>query len=155
MKTLIAAVLAFAFLAVPAAAQPAMPGCPAAGAIPCTATKGGTPFLIHSAVGNNAALIGAAGPHTLVELTIQQTTTTLMDVRLYDSATAPTCSSATGVVANYVAQSTAVVGSAIQTIHLGTGKSFLLGIGICITGANADNDNTNAATGLNVNGSYN
>jgi hypothetical protein len=116
-------------------------------------TGGATPGHILSAASNNSTNIKASSG-TLFELTYQQTTTTLMDIRLYDTASAPTCSSSTGVVANYVVQSNAV--SAGATINLGpVGKKFASGIGICITGANADNDNTNAVTGLNVNYSYN
>ena len=114
---------------------------------------GATPGHILSAASNNSTSIkGSAG--TLYELTYLQTTTTLMDIRLYDTASAPTCSSATGVVNNYVVQSNVI--SAGATINMGpVGKKFVNGIGICITGANADNDNTNAVTGLNVNYSYN
>jgi hypothetical protein len=116
------------------------------------ATGGATPGHILSAASNNATNIKASAG-TLSELSILQTTTTLMDVRLYDTATTPTCSSATGVVANYVVQSNAV--SPGMTIPLGPfGKAFVNGIGICITGANADNDNTSAVTGLNVNYSF-
>lgn len=123
-----------------------------AATLAAAATGGCTSGVILSAASNNSTSIkGSAG--TLCELVIIQTTTTLMDVRLYDTGSAPTCSSATGVVANYVVQSNAT--SPGMVINLGTfGKAFASGIGICITGANANNDNTNAATGLNVNYSF-
>ena len=87
-------------------------------------------------------------------MTVIQTTTTLMDVRFYDTASSPTCSSATGMKLNFVAQSN--VTSPGFTYNLGpTGVAFTSGIGVCITGANANNDNTNATTGLNLVYSYN
>ena len=117
------------------------------------ATGGCTPGHILSGASNNAANIkNAAG--TLCSLTWLQTTATLMDIRFYDTSSSPTCSSSTGVVANFVvaANTTSPVGS----IYLGAyGMKFSSGISICITGANADNDNTSAVTGLNVNYSYN
>jgi hypothetical protein len=114
---------------------------------------GASPGHILSAASNNSTSIkGSAG--TLYSLTWLQTTTTLMDIRLYDTASAPTCGSATGVIANFVVQSNAT--SPGGSPNLGpTGIKFANGIGICITGANADNDNTNAVTGLNVDYAYN
>ena len=90
----------------------------------------------------------------MCELSFMNTTTSLFSVRLYDTATAPSggapCNSATGVVANYVAQSNAT--SPGFTINMGPfGKAFANGIVVCITGANANNDNTNAVTGGNLN----
>jgi len=115
-------------------------------------TGGCTPGVILTAASNNSTSIkGSAG--ILCELTVINTTVTLVDVRLYDTASAPTCSSATGVVANYPVQANTV--SPGFALPLGAyGKQFTLGIGICITGANANNDNTNAVTGINVNYAY-
>lgn len=117
------------------------------------ATGGCTPGHLLSAATNNSTNVkGSAG--TLCSLTIVNTTATLGDLRLYDSATAPTCSSATGVVANFAIQSNAT--SPGMTVNLGPyGMKFSNGIGFCYTGANADNDNTNAATGANINYAWN
>lgn len=124
------------------------------GAVSLTAptTGGCTPGVMLTAATNNSTSIkGAAG--ILCELTVINTTVTAVDVRLYDVAVAPTCSSATGVVANYPVQANTV--SPGFALPLGAyGKQFTLGIGICVTGANANNDNTNAVTGINVNWAY-
>lgn len=124
------------------------------GVVVLSSTVGGaTGGTILSAASNNSTSIKASAG-TLYSLTLIQTTTTLMDVRFYDTASAPTCSSATGMKLNFVAQSNAT--SAGATYNLGpTGVAFTTGIGVCITGANANNDNTNAATGLNLIYAYN
>lgn len=106
--------------------------------------------VVLSAVSNNSQMVGTAGPRQLFEITALTTAAALMDVRLYDTATAPTCSSATGMKANYPVLSKADGGG--FTITFGAlGKTFNLGIGLCITGANANDDNTNATTGMNLN----
>jgi hypothetical protein len=59
-----------------------------------------------------------------------------------------------GVVANIPIQSNAT--SPGVTVNLGPfGAKFASGIGFCLTGAVADNDNTSAATGAVVNYSFN
>jgi hypothetical protein len=143
------------------AATSAIPGCAAS---PCattignvglvaTPTGGATGGTILSAASNNATSIKGS-PGTLTSLTWLQTTTTLMDIRFYDVAGTPTCSSATGMKLNFVVQSNAISGGA--TVNLGpSGIAFTTGIGICITGANANNDNSSATTGLNVIYGYN
>lgn len=112
-------------------------------------TGGARVSTILSAVSNNSTLI-KAGPATLYAFTWVQTTTTLMDIRYYDTATAPTCSSATGMKINLPAQSNAVSAGATITPGGPVGVAFANGIGVCITGANANNDNANATTGLNL-----
>lgn len=105
-----------------------------------------------SAASNNSTNVKAS-PGTLCELVVINTTASLVDLRLYDLSSAPTCSSATGVIANYPVQANTT--SPGFAIPLGAwGKGFASGIGFCLTGANADNDNTNAVTGVNLNWSY-
>lgn len=112
------------------------------------ATGGATGGTILSAASNNSTSIKASAG-TLYSVSWLQTTTTLMDIRFYDTASAPTCSSATSMKLNFVAQSNATSPGA--TISLGpAGIAFTSGIGVCITGANANNDNSNAAVGLNL-----
>lgn len=125
--------------------------------IAAAATGGCTGQVILSAASNNAIVIGTATAHTLCWLRWENTAPSLMSIRAYDTATAPSgaapCNSATGVVTNDVAQSNAV--SAGGVANLGPfGQAFANGIVICITGVNANNDNTNAATGLNLNVGY-
>lgn len=112
------------------------------------ASQTAQPQTILSAASNNSTLVKAT-PGTLLSLTWMNTAATLMDLRFYDQATAPACSSATNMVANFVVQANTVSPGA--TPNLGpTGLRFVNGIALCITGANANNDNSNAATGLNV-----
>lgn len=114
--------------------------------------NGCLPGRLLSAASNNSTNIKASAG-TLCELTVINTTATLVDLRLYDTSSAPTCSSATGVIANYPVQANTT--SPGFSINLGMyGKAFATGIGFCLTGANADNDNTNAVTGVNLNWSY-
>jgi hypothetical protein len=116
------------------------------------ASGGATPGHFLSAATNNSTSVkGSAG--TLYTLEVVQTTTTLGDLRLYDSAAAPTCSSATGVVKNYAVQSNATSPGFI--INFGpAGITFANGIGICLTGAVSDSDNTSFVTGVQVNYSF-
>jgi hypothetical protein len=116
-----------------------------------SATTGGcTPGskLLATASVNSNSIKGVAG--TLCSLTVIQTTTTLGDLRIYDSAAAPTCSSSTGVVANIPIQSNATSPGVV--VNIGTfGHNFSNGIGYCFTGAVADNDATNwGGTNLGV-----
>ena len=104
--------------------------------------------ILSAASTNSTSIKGSAG--TLLAVSWLQTAPTLMDIRFYDTASAPTCSSATGVKFNFVAQANTV--SAGATIQLPSGGvAFSNGIGVCITGGNSDSDNSNAATGLNLN----
>jgi len=106
--------------------------------------------LLSAATANSTNVKSSAG--VIHDITITQTTTTLGDFRLYDSATAPTCSSATGVIGNWAVQSNAV--SPGMHLTFPNGKVFVNGISFCLTGAVADNDNTNFTTGVQVNMDY-
>jgi len=105
-----------------------------------------------SAASTNATII-KGGPGTLCAITWLNTTNTLMDIRLYDTPSTPNCGSASGLVANFVAQGNTINPGA--TIVLGgAGLVFATGIGMCVTGGNANNDTTPAVTGLNINYSF-
>jgi hypothetical protein len=117
------------------------------------ATGGCSSTIIHTAASNNATVIGTAAAHTLCGFRWEQTTTTLMDIRFYDTAVAPAagvpCNSGSNVQSNDVVQSNATSPGGV--VNLGpTGEAFASGIVVCITGANTDSDNTNAVTGLNL-----
>jgi hypothetical protein len=116
-----------------------------------SASGGATPYHVGSAASNNSTNVKASAG-TVYDLTIINTTTTLGDFRFYDSASAPTCSSATGVVNNLPVQSN-VISPGLHLNYPG-GKLFANGISFCYTGAVADNDNTNAATGVQINIDY-
>lgn len=77
------------------------------------------------------------------------TTGTIYYLRLYDSASAPTCSSATGFVTSIPIPASAA-GAGTQLSFGSYGVNFLAGIAWCITGGGSSTDNTNAATGIFV-----
>ena len=124
----------------------------ALGAAALAQSTGANPGHLLSAASTNATSIKSSGG-VLLTLSYIQTGTTPAWLRLYDTAGTPNCGSATGVKANYPIQSNAT--SAGATLNLGpNGLAFFNGIGFCLTGGAADNDNTNAATGINLNWSY-
>jgi fibronectin-binding autotransporter adhesin len=129
----------------------------AAATLAAAATGGCTGGTLLTAATNNATVIGSAAAHTLCWLRWENTTTSLVDIRLYDTATAPSggapCNSATNVVSNDVVQSNATSPGGVA--NLGPfGHAFANGVVICVTGANANNDNTNAVTGINISYGY-
>lgn len=124
------------------------------GVSPVAAPLGGaTPFHLISAASTNSTNVkNAAG--TLYALYLVNTTSTIYYLRLYNLSSAPTCSSATGVTHNIpIPANTSGAGIAVPIGP--NGEAYSTGIGYCLTGAFADNDNTNAATGVAINGSYN
>jgi hypothetical protein len=76
------------------------------------------------------------------------TTAVIYYLKLYDKATAPVAASDVPVLTLPVPVSTARASSPIFSVD---GFSFLNGMGFCLTGGIADNDNTNAATGVAIN----
>jgi len=124
---------------------------------PQTSTTMGCPSssLNYSAATNNATLI-KNGPGSICTITVTQSTTTAMELKLYNLASQPTCSSATGLIDNIPIPSSATSPGYHLTYpmgrYLGTGISF------CLTafGAPASStDNGNAATGVTVSFTYN
>lgn len=78
---------------------------------------------------------------------IINTTATVYYLRLYNTATGPTCSSATGFIRSIPIPSNATSGGGIVRIadlpvNYGTGISY------CLTGGSGSTDNTNAAVGI-------
>jgi hypothetical protein len=120
-----------------------------------SATTGGcTPYHLAggTAATTNSTLI-ITGTHTLCSLSATNTTATVVYLRVYDQAAAPTCSSATGAVHTYPIPANTAVGGI--NIPVGTfGEAATLGWGYCVTGGAADTDNTAAVTGIFINGSY-
>jgi hypothetical protein len=110
----------------------------------------GAHFL--SAATNNSTSIKSTGGQVW-QVTVINTTSSAADLRLYNSAAAPTCSSATGVVWNIPIPANTTAAGVVFSIP--TGLFFTKGIGVCLTASNADNDNTNTVTGLNVNIAFN
>lgn len=121
-------------------------------AIPAVADDGCTPFHGTSAASTNATSVKASRA-TLCTLQIVNTTATIYYFRMYDLATAPTCSSATGAVHSWPVPAS-TTGGGISIPLAPYGENFAAGLAFCVTGGGGDTDNTNAATGVYWNGSY-
>lgn len=116
-------------------------------------TGGCTPTHVLSAASTNSTNIKASAG-TVCSITIVQNTATAADFRFYDSASAPTCSSGTGVVANYGVQ--ANTSSPGLSPNLGPfGLLFSTGIGFCLTAYDGtDTNNSNSVTGIQIDIAY-
>lgn len=110
-----------------------------------------TPYHALSAATNNATSV-ATGALTVWDLQLINTTATVVYFRFYDSAVSPTCSSATGVIFGVAVPASATGNGLVPSFPVG--KVFISGIAYCLTGAVADNDNTNAVTGIQINFNY-
>lgn len=100
-----------------------------------------------SAATNNSTLV-TTGNGAIWDFQAVNTTATLYYVRFYDTAVAPTCSSPTGVIANFPVPAS-TTGNGIAP-SFPKGKIYSTGLGFCITAGSADNDNTSAATGVTI-----
>lgn len=103
---------------------------------------------------NSASIKGSAG--NLLAMVALNTTTTVYYLKLYDSSSAPTCSSASGIAHVYPIPPAAAaggVGGFVVPIPV-AGEGYSSGIGFCVTGGGSDTDNTNAATGVFIEASY-
>jgi len=103
--------------------------------------------ILATASTNATSCKGSAG--NLYGYEIFNTTTTVYYLRLYNTSSAPTCSSATGFIrsipippAAAAGQVGGIVSNQVVPVNQGTG------IGYCITGGSTSTDNTNAAAGI-------
>ena len=101
-----------------------------------------------SAASTNSTLI-SAGSHVLYAVNLNNTNSSTAYIRFYDTATAPTCSSATGIKLQFVL----LQSKPVARFNL-FGNHFANGIGYCLTGAFGDTDTTNATTGIAVDTMY-
>lgn len=100
-----------------------------------------------SAANNNSTLVKGAAT-AVYQVIAVNTTATLYYLKLYDKVTAPTCGTDTPV-ATYPLPASAT--GAALVIPRSVGLGFNSGFGFCLVGGLADNDNTNAATGIAIN----
>lgn len=112
----------------------------------CTGTS--TLHYATSAASTNATNIKASAG-TVSVISIVNTTATLYYLRMYNLASAPTCSSATGFV-NTIPVPASTSGAGI-VIPIAVPHAYTTGIGYCLTGGGSSTDNTNAATGVYIN----
>jgi hypothetical protein len=139
------------------------PSSTAAVGLTASNSTGCTPYhLVNGTAGtnNSTSLTNrASGAATLCSLSAINTTTTTYFLKIYDLATAPTCSSATGVKHVWPippGPSSGLVGGISPSTGGAYGEAYSTGIGFCVVGnSGADNENTSAATGVYINGSYN
>ena len=116
--------------------------------IPTAATTDSTSSCVlqSGASTNSTSCKGSAG--NVYGIYIINTTTTNYFLRMYNSASAPTCSSATGFIETIPALGGAANGGGIARVQVA--QSYGTGIGFCLTGGGSSTDNTNAATGVYV-----
>lgn len=109
-----------------------------------TANSSLTSYLTSAASTNSTSVKGSAG--NVYGYSIINTTATLYYLRMYNSSSAPTCSSATGFVETIPIPASSTGAGVERWPHVPQG--FTTGIGFCLTGGGSSTDNTNAATGV-------
>lgn len=115
---------------------------------------GGTPVvtsvlqcaLISAASNNSTSCKASSG--VLYGVWLLNTTGTLYYLRPYNTAVAPTCSSATGLWTGPPIPVPASTSGNGVVLHFPLPIAFDTGIGYCLTAGSATNDNTSAATGV-------
>ncbi len=121
---------------------------------PVAGTSGGcTPYHLAGGTGasnNSTSVKGSAGK--LCDLIPINTTATLYYLKIYDSASAPTCSSATNLKHVFPIPASTTGAGFHRSIPVG--EDYANGIGFCVVGAGSDTDNSNAATGVYIEASY-
>lgn len=107
-----------------------------------TGTTGGGSMakMLSAATTNSTSIKASAG--TLYLVTAANTNAATAYLKFYNTAGAPTCNSDT------VQMTFTLIQNVPRTIEIPFGAAFSNGIGLCITGAAADNDNTAATTGI-------
>lgn len=112
-------------------------------------TAGLTSYTAAGASTNATNVKNAAG--TVYGYSLTNTTTTIYYLRMYNLASAPTCSSSTGYVSTIpIPPAAAAGGAGGREITKNIRQAFTTGIGFCVTGGASSTDNTNAATGVFV-----
>lgn len=109
-----------------------------------TANSALTSYLTSAASTNSTSVKGSAG--NVYGYSLINTTATLYYLRMYNSSSAPTCSSATGFVET-IPIPAATTGAGVERWQR-VPQGFTTGIGFCLTGGGSSTDNTNAATGV-------
>ena len=116
-------------------------------------TSGGlSTYFVQPTAGTNAANIKASAGQ-VYKIDVFNNSATVNYLRLYNTASSPTCSSATGLVYQLEIPALTTVGGVSSSWDLG--MAFSTGIGICVTGGYATTDTTNAtASAMAVNIGY-
>lgn len=115
---------------------------------PCLAQQSQPSHVLSQASTNSTNI--KPSPGQLVTAVCINTTATLYYLKFYDLATAPTCNTAP-VVLSFPCPFGASSAGGGFVVSPAQPAQFLNGIGMCLTGGIADNDNTVAAPGVAVN----
>ncbi len=106
------------------------------------------PFhLISAATTNSTSIKGTPGQ--IISIVAINTSLSVVYLKLYDLAAAPTCNSSTVKLTFPVPFGSSNSGGGF-VVSLPQAAQFLNGIGMCLTGGINDNDNTAAVTGIAV-----
>lgn len=108
------------------------------------------PVKYDSLASTNATLVMAGTGHKITSIVALNSTVALYWLKLYDTAVAPTCGAGTPVQKYAIPFGSSNSGGGF-VLPIPDGMQFFNGIGFCLTGAQADNDTTNAATGVVLN----
>lgn len=112
-------------------------------------TAGNTHYDAADASTNSTNVEASSG--TIFGISLSSTATTVYYLRLYNLASAPTCSSATGFVESIPIPPAAAAGQVGgREIQYNIGKAFSTGISYCITASSSSTANDNAAAGVFV-----
>jgi hypothetical protein len=115
------------------------------------ADPGASNYSLIAASGSNATNVKASAG-TVFDIQVSNNSATIAYLKLYNSASAPTCGSGTPVARYLVPASTAGAGS---NVSFPVGKTFSSGIGFCLTTGIADADTGSvAATTYLINITY-
>jgi hypothetical protein len=122
-----------------------------------TTSGGCTPYHLSggTAASNNSTNIKSSAGNLCVLAVYNDGTgsATVVDyLKVYDSGSAPTCSSATGLKHVFPIPVSASVAGLVWSVALN--ESYASGIGFCVVSGGADTSNGNAVTGIYVEGSY-
>jgi hypothetical protein len=109
-----------------------------------TEETGGTPVHYLSAASTNQTVVKAS-PGTLMNVTAINTTATVYYLKLHDTASTPTAGTTAVVQCYAIPASTSGNGFTISVP-----MTFASGIAFTLVGGIADNDTSNAATGITV-----
>ena len=117
------------------------------------AASGLTTFFLQPAGTNNSTSIKASAGNVYYVLAMNNSAT-VNYLRFYNTAVAPTCTSATGLITQMQIPASTSVGGV--SIPLPYPINFSTGIGICLTSGYATTDNTNAtASAMSLTIGYN
>ena len=106
-----------------------------------------TSYTTSAASTNSTSVKASAG--NVYGIRVINTTSTIYYLRMYNSSSAPTCSSATGFIETIPVPNGAGAGAGFVSMQP-FGQSYTTGIGYCLTGGGSSTDNTNAATGVYI-----